>query len=91
MTTYYLLLFQAVSFCVADVRQRLKEVSTVPFNTFARDPEDPSGMSINSSMILLLLCFTAAASAMKEPWQDKEARIRALSPYGHFSNWSILF
>ena len=28
---------------------------------------------------------------MKEPWQDKEARIRALSPYGHFPNWSILY
>lgn len=42
------LLFQAVSFCVADVRQRLKEVSTVPFNTFARDPEDPSGILITT-------------------------------------------
>ena len=42
----YLLLLQAVSFCVADVRQRLKEVSTISFNTFARDPEDPSGVCV---------------------------------------------
>ena len=44
--TIYLLLLQAVSFCVADVRQRLKEVSTISFNTFARDPEDPSGVCV---------------------------------------------
>lgn len=83
------LLFQAVSFCVADIRQRLKEVSVVPFNTFARDPEDPSG--ILTIIVLSLLYAAVVASAMKEPWQDKEARIRALSPYGHFPNWSILF
>ena len=46
-------ILQAVSFCVADVRQRLKEVSTAPFNTFARDPEDPSGMSPYTPGIML--------------------------------------
>ena len=31
-----------------------------------------------------------SASVMKEPWEEKERRIRALSPYGHLPNWSIL-
>ena len=31
-----------------------------------------------------------SASIMKEPWEEKERRIRTLSPYGHLPNWSIL-
>jgi len=38
----------------------------------------------------MVIGLFSTASAMKEPWSDKEARIRALSPYGHFPNWSIL-
>ena len=30
-----------------------------------------------------------SASVMKEPWEEKERRIRTLSPYGHLPNWSI--
>ncbi|KAH1020777.1 hypothetical protein HUJ04_010383, partial [Dendroctonus ponderosae] len=31
-----------------------------------------------------------SAAVLKEPWQDKETRIRENSPYGHLSNWKLL-
>ncbi|KAH1027786.1 hypothetical protein HUJ05_001232, partial [Dendroctonus ponderosae] len=31
-----------------------------------------------------------SAAVLKEPWQDKETRIRETSPYGHLSNWKLL-
>ena len=30
------------------------------------------------------------AAVLKEPWEEKEARIREASPYGHVPNWNIL-
>ncbi|KAK2555371.1 Phosphatidylinositol 4-kinase beta [Acropora cervicornis] len=32
-----------------------------------------------------------SAAVLKEPWEEKEARIREASPYGHVPNWNILF
>ncbi len=29
-------------------------------------------------------------SALREPWNEKMARIRDSSPYGHYSNWRLL-
>ncbi|KRT82286.1 hypothetical protein AMK59_4361, partial [Oryctes borbonicus] len=31
-----------------------------------------------------------SAAALKEPWQDKERRVRESSPYGHLANWKLL-
>ncbi|XP_050297349.1 phosphatidylinositol 4-kinase beta [Anthonomus grandis grandis] len=31
-----------------------------------------------------------SAAVLKEPWQDKETRIRETSPYGHLANWKLL-
>lgn len=31
-----------------------------------------------------------SAAVLKEPWQDKETRIRETSPYGHLSSWKLL-
>ncbi|CAG9765302.1 unnamed protein product [Ceutorhynchus assimilis] len=31
-----------------------------------------------------------SAAVLKEPWQDKETRIRETSPYGHLVNWKLL-
>ncbi|CAG5135348.1 unnamed protein product [Candidula unifasciata] len=31
-----------------------------------------------------------SAAALKEPWQDKVARIRESSPYGHLPNWQLM-
>ncbi|KAK4037181.1 hypothetical protein OUZ56_029221 [Daphnia magna] len=31
-----------------------------------------------------------SAAALKEPWEEKVARIRESSPYGHHSNWKLL-
>ena len=31
-----------------------------------------------------------SAAVLKEPWEEKEARIREASPYGHVPNWNIL-
>ncbi|GFO28943.1 phosphatidylinositol 4-kinase beta-like [Plakobranchus ocellatus] len=31
-----------------------------------------------------------SAAALKEPWEDKVARIRATSPYGHLPNWQLM-
>ncbi|XP_026481946.1 phosphatidylinositol 4-kinase beta-like [Ctenocephalides felis] len=31
-----------------------------------------------------------SAAALKEPWEDKQRRVRADSPYGHLSNWRLL-
>lgn len=31
-----------------------------------------------------------SAHALKEPWDDKERRVRETSPYGHMSNWKLL-
>ncbi|KAI4459127.1 phosphatidylinositol kinase [Holotrichia oblita] len=31
-----------------------------------------------------------SAAALKEPWQDKERRVRESSPYGHMLNWKLL-
>ncbi|CAG9823219.1 unnamed protein product [Phaedon cochleariae] len=31
-----------------------------------------------------------SAAVLKEPWQDKEQRIRESSPYGYLSNWKLL-
>ncbi|XP_022919444.1 phosphatidylinositol 4-kinase beta [Onthophagus taurus] len=31
-----------------------------------------------------------SAAALKEPWKDKERRVRESSPYGHMSNWKLL-
>lgn len=27
---------------------------------------------------------------MSEPWEEKEARIRNSSPYGHLTNWRLM-
>lgn len=29
-------------------------------------------------------------NALREPWSDKQARIRETSPYGHYPNWRLL-
>lgn len=29
-------------------------------------------------------------NALKEPWTEKESRIKESSPYGHYSNWKLL-
>ncbi|KAK6626780.1 hypothetical protein RUM44_009257 [Polyplax serrata] len=31
-----------------------------------------------------------SAAALKEPWDEKERRVRESSPYGHLSNWKLL-
>lgn len=31
-----------------------------------------------------------SAAALKEPWEEKERRIRESSPYGHLLNWKLL-
>lgn len=31
-----------------------------------------------------------SAFTLSEPWDDKEARIRKASPYGHLSNWRLM-
>lgn len=31
-----------------------------------------------------------SAAALKEPWEEKEQRIREASPYGHLPNWRLL-
>ncbi|GFR70538.1 phosphatidylinositol 4-kinase beta-like [Elysia marginata] len=31
-----------------------------------------------------------SAAALKEPWEDKVARIKATSPYGHLPNWQLM-
>lgn len=31
-----------------------------------------------------------SAAALKEPWDLKQRRIRATSPYGHFASWQLL-
>ncbi|XP_046990426.1 phosphatidylinositol 4-kinase beta isoform X1 [Schistocerca americana] len=31
-----------------------------------------------------------SAAALKEPWEEKERRLREASPYGHFSTWRLL-
>ena len=31
-----------------------------------------------------------SASALKEPWDEKERRVRESSPYGHLSNWRLM-
>ncbi|CAG0900584.1 unnamed protein product [Darwinula stevensoni] len=31
-----------------------------------------------------------SAAALKEPWEEKVARVRESSPYGHLSNWHLL-
>lgn len=31
-----------------------------------------------------------SAAVLKEPWQEKEKRIRESSPYGHLSSWKLL-
>ncbi|XP_069106842.1 phosphatidylinositol 4-kinase beta-like [Argopecten irradians] len=31
-----------------------------------------------------------SAAALKEPWEEKERRIRESSPYGHLPNWKLL-
>ncbi|XP_060064447.1 phosphatidylinositol 4-kinase beta-like [Ylistrum balloti] len=31
-----------------------------------------------------------SAAALKEPWEEKEQRIRESSPYGHLPNWKLL-
>lgn len=31
-----------------------------------------------------------SAAVLKEPWEEKEARIREASPYGHVPNWRLL-
>ncbi|XP_012266623.2 phosphatidylinositol 4-kinase beta [Athalia rosae] len=31
-----------------------------------------------------------SAAALKEPWDVKQRRIRATSPYGHFASWQLL-
>lgn len=46
-------------------------------------------ISYSGSVLDLCYCFVTAA-VLKEPWEEKEARIREASPYGHVSNWNIL-
>nr|CAD7407819.1 unnamed protein product [Timema cristinae] len=31
-----------------------------------------------------------SAAALKEPWEEKERRVRESSPYGHFASWRLL-
>lgn len=31
-----------------------------------------------------------SASVLKEPWEEKEKRIRSESPYGHLTSWHLL-
>ncbi|GLV43937.1 four wheel drive [Carabus blaptoides fortunei] len=31
-----------------------------------------------------------SAAALKEPWEDKERRVRESSPYGHMASWRLL-
>ena len=41
--------------------------------------------------VILVIVRSVTAAVLKEPWEDKEARIKEASPYGHVSNWNILF
>lgn len=36
------------------------------------------------------LCYFLTAAVLKEPWEEKQSRIRESSPYGHLPNWNIL-
>lgn len=31
-----------------------------------------------------------SAAALKEPWDEKENRVRESSPYGHVASWKLL-
>lgn len=31
-----------------------------------------------------------SAAVLKEPWEQKQQRIRASSPYGHLASWRLL-
>ena len=42
-------------------------------------------------IFIKVFCVFHIASVLKEPFAEKEARIRANSPYGHLPNWNILF
>ena len=56
---------------------------------------------IHTSVLLYLFLFQSpyfpqrdpedpSAAALKEPWEDKVARIKATSPYGHLPNWQLM-
>ena len=46
-------------------------------------------MCVCVCVIVRCVCVSAAASSMKEPWDEKVKRVRANSPYSQLPNWSI--
>jgi phosphatidylinositol 4-kinase len=59
----------------SEIRKRLENESVNTSKLGNSSVRDPDDPSMN---------------ALKEPWQQKEARIREQSPYGQYKNWRLL-
>lgn len=59
----------------SEIRRRLEQESLNTSKLGHASLRDPDDPSMN---------------ALREPWPDKQARIRESSPYGHYPNWRLL-
>lgn len=59
----------------SEIRRRLEIESSNPSSNGLSHLRDPEDPSMN---------------ALREPWSEKQARIRDSSPYGHLPNWRLL-
>ena len=59
----------------SEIRKRLEMENASTGKSGSNGMRDPEDPSMN---------------ALREPWHEKEARIRESSPYGHFANWRLL-
>lgn len=58
-----------------EIRQRLEEEDSKSIKSGINGGRDPHDPSMN---------------ALKEPWSEKQLRIKESSPYGHYPNWKLL-
>ncbi|RNA23872.1 phosphatidylinositol 4-kinase beta isoform X3 [Brachionus plicatilis] len=56
-------------------KRRLEEEDSKSIKSGLNGGRDPQDPSMN---------------ALKEPWSEKQSRIKESSPYGHYSNWKLL-
>ena len=61
----------------------------------SRDPVYTSGERLNEMIPPLKTTFyhdpeDPSAAVLKEPWEEKQKRIKSLSPYGHLASWRLL-
>lgn len=59
----------------SEIRRRLEEEDARSIKSGLNGARDPDDPSMN---------------ALREPWSEKQARIRESSPYGHYPNWRLL-